>query len=70
MVVEERGYRRRKYDAKPNAQSGCTTKPLYRQYNPTTEDHQYGLTMPESTGVNGKDGYFYEGVAAHVFPPQ
>lgn len=53
-----------------DAEAGCATKPLYRQYNPTTEDHQYSLTQPESTGVNGKNGYFYEGITAHVFPPQ
>ncbi|KAI9066536.1 hypothetical protein FKP32DRAFT_1601750 [Trametes sanguinea] len=57
----------------PDAQSGCAgTVPLYRQYNPTIQDHVFGTAKPEptspATGMD-KDGYFDEGIAAYVFAP-
>lgn len=56
----------------PAAQAGCAgTVPLYRQYNPKIQDHQYSTAKPTSTPITGDaNGYFYEGITGYVFAPQ
>ncbi|CDO74840.1 hypothetical protein BN946_scf185022.g10 [Trametes cinnabarina] len=49
----------------PEAQSDCAgTVPLYREYDPTTHDHQFTTSKPATTPPAG---YFNEGIAAYVF---
>ncbi len=46
-------------------------RPLYRQYNPKIQDHQYSTAKPTSTPITGDaNGYFYEGITGYVFAPQ
>ncbi|KAI9066537.1 hypothetical protein FKP32DRAFT_1673864 [Trametes sanguinea] len=55
----------------PDAQCECApTIPLYRRYNPTILEHDYGTAAPEPTSPStGEDpeGYVREGITGYIF---